>query len=671
MLNQLHNRNFYILLAADLAFFTLSLALAYAIRFTFNIPADEWAQWAGLLPWALAAKVAVFMAIGVYGGMWRYTSIPDAIRLGKASILATLVIMTGLTLANRFDGYPRSVFLADFIFTLFFCGGLRVVIRLFCANPGGSFLSVVTGRAGQDSTVRQIRLLIIGAGDAAASIIREIHSNHSSPYDVVCCLDDDAHKQGRHLLDVPVRGPIARLPHLAKQFQADEMIIAMPSVTGESMRLVIALCKSAGIPFKTLPSISSLVDGRATVNDVREVNYEDLLGRAPVRLNSAEIGNCLTGKIVAVTGAGGSIGSELCRQIIRFKPASLVLIEANEFNLYRIEKELRLDSQAPAIHPAMGRVQDRTFMQHVFRTHRPQVVYHAAACKHVPMVEANPREGILTNVVGSCVAMDVAGESGVERYVQVSTDKAVRPTNVMGACKRMTELVLQSRRPSLTRYMAVRFGNVLGSSGSVIPLFQEQIRAGGPVTITHPDMTRYFMTIPEACQLILQAGAMGEGGEIFILEMGTPVKIADMARDMIRLSGKSEQDIEIVYTGLRPGEKLFEELITQGEGIVPTGHEKIMVLRRHETSVDPLTRERLVRTQVERLVQAAETLEPARIRAALRAIIPEYTPAPGPEKGSIPDSSVEAEVIVHRKRRAPFFRPIPSPIFSNSPARIP
>ena len=627
MLQQLKNRNFYIILGADLAFFAASLIFAYGLRFSLAIPADEWARIRFLLPFLLPTKAVVFYFMGVYRGMWRYTSIPDALRLAKASILATLTLMTALTITQQFMGYSRAVFVSDCIFTLFFCGGFRIAIRLV----GTSQKSVLKlwDRGEEDSLpVRHVRLLIIGAGDAAASIIREIQGNSRSHYDVVACIDDDVRKHGQTLLEVPVRGPIEKLLFFVNRFQAEEILIAMPSVVGEEMRRIVGACKASGLPFKTLPSLGALVDGKVTVNDVREVKYEDILGRPPVQMDYAGIGKYLAGKTVAVTGAGGSIGSELCRQILRFKPAALVLIEANEFNLYRIERELLSDSRADVLRTVMGRVQDRALMANVFDKYRPHAVFHAAACKHVPMVETNPWEGILNNTIGSEVLMDVAEEFGVERFVLVSTDKAVRPTNVMGASKRVAEIALQARAPGKTRFMAVRFGNVLGSSGSVIPLFRKQIQAGGPVTVTHPEMTRYFMMIPEACQLILQAGAMGDGGEIFILEMGTPVKIADMARDMIRLSGKvPDQDVQIVYTGLRPGEKLYEELITQGEGIVATAHEKIMVLKRDGHGAAATESDRHVRAQIDRLAAAAATFEPERIKAALKEIVPEYVPA--------------------------------------------
>ena len=630
MIKQLKNRNFYIVFCIDLMLLVVSLILSYDIRFAFDIPDYEWDHIIVILPWVLAVKIVVFALAGVYRGMWRYTSIPDAVRLAQTSLLSTLIIMAGLTLANGFKGYPRSVFLADCIFTLCLCGGFRVGIRLLYMQQRKLFNLMARDQRDDDHDGKAppVRLLIIGAGDAASAIIREIQGNPRSPYKVVGCVDDDPNKQGYTLLGVTIGGPISDLPEFAESFKAAEIIIALPSVSGDRMRRIVNVCKRTGLPFKTLPSFSSMIDGRVTVNDLREVNYEDLLGRPPVRLDVREIGQYLTGKTVAVTGAGGSIGTELCRQIVRFKPAALILVEASEFNLYQIEQTLRIEYRFNALYPAMGRVQDHALMVRIFDKCRPSVVFHAAACKHVPMVEINPWEAVFNNVIGGRVIMDVSDAYGVERCVMVSTDKAVRPTSVMGASKRAIEIILQSRPLTHTRFMAVRFGNVVGSSGSAIPLFQSQIKAGGPVTVTDPEMTRYFMTIPEASQLILQAGAMGEGGEIFILEMGTPVKIADMARDLIRLSGKEpDTDIKIVYTGLRPGEKLYEELITQGEGIVQTGHEKIMVLRSDRTSADLAAHHHQVRAQVNELIMAAQSYDGARVKFLLKQLVPEYTPS--------------------------------------------
>lgn len=620
MINQLKNRNSCLLLATDVFLFALSLFQAYFLRFTFHIPAGAVRELFSILPWVIGVKIVAFLANGVYRGMYRYFSLPDAWRLTKASILATLVILAGLTYVNRFQGYSRSVFIADSIFTLFFCGGVRAGVRVLLLRR-----SRIPGLTEEDDTPpHKANLIIIGAGDAADKIIREIQHNVASPFKVVCCLDDDADKHHRSLLGVPIRGPVSHLKRYAESFHAEEALIAMPSVTGERMRAIVDICEHSGLVFRTIPSLSSLLEGDITINDIRPVNYEDLLGRPPVKLDQAVIGDYLAGKIVAVTGAGGSIGSELCRQIVRFNPKSLILIEGSEFNLYRIEMELRTEKKFTRVFPAMGRVQDKALMTKIFEHYRPEVLFHAAACKHVPMVELNPWEAVHNNVKGSAVVMDVAEAYGTERCVFISTDKAVRPTNVMGASKRVVEILLQSRLPGKTRFMAVRFGNVVGSSGSAIPLFQSQIKAGGPVTVTHPEMTRYFMTIPEACQLVLQAGAYGDGGEIFVLQMGTPVNIADMARDLIRLSGKEpDRDIQIVYTGLRPGEKLYEELITHGEGIAPTSHEKIMVLRRKAVATTEC-RDRIA-SQMDELSRNAARYDADQIKLSLKALVPEYT----------------------------------------------
>lgn len=623
MIHQFKKRNFYILIFVDTALVALSLLLAYFGRFTFDLPPGEIRRFISILPWVITVKIVVFILMDVYRGIWRYTSLPDAWRLAKASFLATLVIVAGLTVLNRFHAYPRLVFAADCIFTIFLCGSVRAGIRLHYSWRKGHGIAPDREDAPPE---HHTRLMLIGAGDAADKIIREVQGNPMSPFQVVCCLDDDVGKHHRALLGIPIRGPVSRVGNFAEKYQASEALIAMPSISGERMREIVGMCEKAGVPFKTLPSLTSLMNGKVSVNDVRPVNYEDLLGRPAVRLDLKGIGQYLAGKTVAVTGAGGSIGSEICRQIVRFNPASLVMIESSEYNLYRLEMELRTERQFPRIFPAMGRVQDRALIGRIFGVYRPQVVFHAAACKHVPMVELNPWEAVYNNVLGSQVVMDMAELYQVERGVFVSTDKAVRPTNVMGASKRIVELLMQTRPPGKTRFMAVRFGNVLGSSGSVIPQFQSQIQAGGPVTVTHPEMTRYFMTIPEACQLVLQAGALGEGGEIFVIEMGTPVKIADLARDLIRLTGKKpDRDIKIIFTGLRPGEKLYEELITHGEGIVPTSHQKIMVLRRNGAGIGGS--HETVLQGVEELVARADRHDSVGIKRAIQNLVPEYTPS--------------------------------------------
>jgi FlaA1/EpsC-like NDP-sugar epimerase len=396
------------------------------------------------------------------------------------------------------------------------------------------------------------------------------------------------------------------------------------------MRQILDICKKCSIEYKTLPGMGEIIDGRVSVKKLRDVSYEDLLGRPSVQLDKEGISQCITGRKILITGCGGSIGAELCRQVVRFQPQSLILVDACEENLFKIQMELQYEMFFNLCKTILGHIQDKSLMEDIFQKYQPQVVFHAAAYKHVPMLERNPWQAVINNVVGSSVIMEMAVKYDVERFVLVSTDKAVRPTNVMGATKRITELLLQSHQGNGKRFMAVRFGNVVGSSGSVIPLFRRQIEQGGPVTVTHPEVTRYFMTIPEAAQLIIQAGAMGEGGEIFILEMGTPVKIADMARDLITLSGKEpDKDIQILYTGLREGEKLYEELITVGEGIVTTNHEKIMVLRPngvdHAAGKGPWSREQLT-AKLSILYDAANRHDARAIKKTLQEIVPEYSP---------------------------------------------
>jgi FlaA1/EpsC-like NDP-sugar epimerase len=473
----------------------------------------------------------------------------------------------------------------------------------------------------------RIRLLIIGAGDAAARVISEIQSNINSPYEPVCCLDDDPTKYGRNLLGVPVRGPIERLAHFVKKFNPNMILIAIPSIGGNRMREITGYCVSTGLPFKTLPSIHSFIDGRVSINSLRDVNYEDFIGRAPVKLDTENIGKYITNKTILVTGAGGSIGSELCRQIMKFQPALVILVDSSEYNLHQIDLDLKLThgKHAP-VHAILGKIQDEPLMKWVFQKFHPAVVFHAAAYKHVPILELNPWEGIFTNVVGTWVVMQCAEKSGTERMVLVSTDKAVNPTSVLGATKRLAELMMHTYNSSVTKFMSVRFGNVVGSSGSVIQVFERQIKMGGPVTITHPDITRYFMSIPEACQLILQAGALGKGKEIFVLQMGEPVKIIDMARDLIRLAGKEpDRDIEIIYTGLRPGEKLHEELIAEGEKVSQTPHEKIMVL----TSEVQTFRADQIEEALNELISVSQTFDAQKVRLALKKYVPEYTPYTG------------------------------------------
>lgn len=627
MKHQLKNRHFYLMIASDVVLFFLAHLMAYLIRFEFAPSQTELWQFMVVLPWLIPLKLIVFFIFGLYRGMWRYTSVRDFWRLVEACFVSMLLIMAVILFAYRFREFSRAVYLLDAGFTFLLAGGLRMGIRSY-------FAAEERKQAGRNDSAypkRRKKVLIIGAGAAGEKILREIFDNYQIHYDVAGFVDDDPNKMGRTIHGVPVLGTVERLPEIVEKENIEEALIAIPSAGGEQMRRVVDICKGCNVFYKTLPGIGEIIDGRVSVKVLRDVRYEDLLGRPPVHLDITGITDYIGGRVILITGCGGSIGSELCRQVIKFRPRALVLLDASESNLYLIQMELQHEIRFESFHAVLGHVQDRSLMQSIFKKFRPQVVFHAAAYKHVPILEKNPWKAVDNNILGSQVVMELAVEHNVERFVLVSTDKAVRPTNVMGASKRVTELLLQRLQGESTRFMAVRFGNVVGSSGSVIPLFRRQIEQGGPVTVTHPEVNRFFMTIPEAAQLIIQAGAMGEGGEIFILEMGTPVRILDMARDLIRLSGKEpERDIKIVFTGLREGEKLYEELITVGEGIVPTKHEKILVLRtngeENRGSNNSAEHEDRLNAGLRRLYDAATRHEALAIKKILGEVVPEYTP---------------------------------------------
>ncbi|MGX9366232.1 polysaccharide biosynthesis protein [Desulfoplanes sp. PS50] len=628
MLRQLLNRNLYLVLGTDLLVFSLALILSFWIRFDFEPEAQYLVKMWALFPVMVPVKIAVMFIFGLYQGMWRYTDIRDSWALLKAVVISEITSIALLYMLGYFSGFPRSIFLIDGVLSFVLAGGVRVAVRTFYLHRGNfSAGALLPGKIYVRRCRDLHRVLIVGAGNAGEKVLREIIENPELGYQVVGFLDDRGDKQGRSVHGVPVLGTIDDVTRIASEQGVHEILIAIPTATGTQMRRVVGACKSADIRYKTLPSIGNLIDGSVSINQFRDVSYEDLLGRQPVRLENAAISAYLTDKIVMITGAGGSIGSELVRQVIKYEPKLVILYERGEHNLYSIQMQMEYEMHFTRYVPVLGRVQDQVLMDKIMKVYHPEVVFHAAAYKHVPMVECNPWEAIYNNIWGSHVVMETAENNRVDRFVLVSTDKAVRPTNVMGASKRATELLMQSRPGGHTKFMAVRFGNVVGSSGSVIPLFKQQIRQGGPVTVTHPEMTRYFMTIPEACQLIIQAGTMGRGGEIFILKMGTPVRIADMARDLIRLSGREpELDIPITYTGLRPGEKLFEELITHGEGVVDTEHEEIMVLRPENDGqvLDPGYREILM-WQIEELIAKAKEYDAAGIKDKLQNIVPEYS----------------------------------------------
>jgi FlaA1/EpsC-like NDP-sugar epimerase len=628
MLHQLKNPHLYFMILGEVALFIAAYFLAYLIRFEFSLGPKELKQLFLALPWFVLLKMIVFFSMDLYRGMWRYTGIRDFWRLGLACLFAMLLGLAAVALFFPKMGYSRAVFLIDSGLTFLLSGTLRLSIRSFFQFwPRRNSAGIHHDRPHHRKSV-----LIIGAGAAGEKILREIIENEGLNYHVKGFIDDDPIKLGRSIHGVKVMGRVEQLPDLLDDEDIEEILIAVPSVQGEKMRRIVNVCKECNVPYKTLPGIGEIIDGRVSIKNLRDVSYEDLLGRPPVHLDETGIRECLQDHVIMITGCGGSIGSELCRQVIRFKPQRLILVDAGEENLFNIQMELQNELNFHDYHPLLADIKDRALMKSVFNKYRPSIIFHAAAYKHVPMLERNPWEAVFNNIQGSRVLMEMAIEHNVQRFVLVSTDKAVRPTNVMGASKRVAELLLQSFRKngSGTLFMAVRFGNVVGSSGSVIPLFRRQIEQGGPVTVTHPEVTRYFMTIPEAAQLIIQAGAMGQGGEIFILEMGTPVRIAEMAKDLIRLSGREpEKDIRIIYTGLREGEKLYEELITSGEGIVETVHKKIMVLKADGIWNGSHDVERFIKwlhAGLNELYGYAEQHDAKAIKSCLVKMIPEYTP---------------------------------------------
>lgn len=580
------SRNLYVILASDIVLISLSLYFAHLIRFDFLIPDWAFVKFLNMLPFVVVIKVLCFFLFDLYKGMWRYTSLMDLVNIVKASTIATVTIIVLILFLTRFVNVSRSVFVIDWCFTILFVLGLRLSTRVYYEKYTGvghvNFFRELIRVVFKKKSLSEKEVIIIGAGSCGEKIVREIKENQGIRYRVLGFLDDDFKKIGRKIHGISVINSIDALEHTILSTGASEVIIAMPSAPAQRLRTIVEYCKRCKIQYKIVPNMGELINGKVTVNSIREVEYRDLLGREPVVLDNEKIGGYIGGKTILVSGAGGSIGSELCKQICRFTPECLILLERAESSLYEIDLQLKRDFPYISTLPMLADIQDKEELIEIFQKYKPNIVFHAAAYKHVPMLEAHPWKAVDNNIVGTENIVEVTEQFKCEKFVLVSTDKAVNPTNIMGASKRIAELIVQNRNTtsqSMTKFITVRFGNVIGSVGSVIPLFKKQIKEGGPVTVTHPDMIRYFMLIPEACQLILQSGAMGRGGEIFILEMGEPVKINEMAKDLIRFSGfEPDVDIKIEFTGLRPGEKLYEELMTDDENVIPTSHKKIMVL---------------------------------------------------------------------------------------------
>ena len=552
--------------AHDLVAIALAWLGAYWLRFNMGyVPHVFWQQGVRLLPAILVVQGLVFWGMGLYRGLWRFASVPDLLRIFKAIVVSTVASAFVLFLWVRLAWVPRSAFVLDGLLLTMLLGGPRFFYRFF-KDRG---LYQLAGK----------KALIAGAGRAGEMLVRDLLRDSGIGFRPVAFVDDNPRRIGQEIHGVPVVGDCGQLPQVAERLEVDIVFIAVTEAKASHMRRLIELCERTGRPFRILPGLQSVVDGQVTVSELREVRIEDLLGREPVLLHQAEIAAGVGGKAVLVTGAGGSIGSELCRQIAQLAPRRLILFERSEFNLYHIELELRRDHPDLSLLPVLGDVRDAVLVNRVLGREHPDMIFHAAAYKHVPMLEGQSRAAVMNNVFGTETLAVAADRHGCAVFLLISTDKAVNPSNIMGATKRAAEILCQEMNSrSQTRFLTVRFGNVLGSAGSVIPLFKAQIASGGPVTVTHRDITRYFMTIPEACGLILQSSVIGEGGEIFVLDMGEPVRIGYLAEQLILLSGKQPgQDIEIVYTGLRPGEKLYEELFYADETLLETVHPKIRV----------------------------------------------------------------------------------------------
>ena len=553
----------------QLAIFLFSGIAAFLLRFDFTIPKEYQAHlWAGLCIWAVA-KVFVFQLFRLDRGWWRYVSVPDLLRVAYANLAGSALGGAGILLFAP-PGFPRSIYFVDFLVCSITTAGVRLAVRIV------SEFSRIVPRS------EEKRALIYGAGDAGTSLLREIRQNPAMAYDVAGFIDDDPVKTGATIYRTKVLGTGEALPSLVKVYGIDMVLIALPSATGREMTAILKHCQEAGVAYKTVPSFAEILETGSLASGIRDVNVEDLLGRNPVYLDESGIRGKIENKVVAVTGAAGSIGSELCRQIARFQPAAIVAYDCAETALFYIDREMSESFPGLKFRPEIGDIRNLQRLNEVFAKYRPSILYHAAAYKHVPMMEAHVFEAVENNVIGTWNVAIAAAENGIADFVMISSDKAVRPTSVIGVTKRIAELLIHALQNGRTKYVSVRFGNVLGSNGSVIPLFKQQIAARKPVTVTHPDMRRYFMTIPEAAQLVIQASTMGNGGEIFVLDMGQPVRILDLANNLILLSGlRPGEDVKIVFTGIRPGEKLYEELAHLDEEMQPTFHQKIKNFATH------------------------------------------------------------------------------------------
>ena len=573
-----------LLVVLDIIIINISLISAYLVRFDGqfdSIPHEFADNMFHLAIVATVVKTICFMFFKLYSSLWKYAGIYELVSIVGGSFISNTLMLSYMFVTRT--GAPRSIFIITFLLDIFLVGGVRFAYRMVRRILKGEVIRIKNAK----------RVLIVGGGDAGAIIVRELKSHPELKSIPVAIIDDDPDKIGRKINGIPILGDRSDIVNIVNKREIDEIIIAIPSASKKAINDIYIECSKTDCKFKILPSVTELIDETVTIQKIREVNIDDLLGREPVCLNCDEISSYLKGQVVLVTGGGGSIGSEICRQIATFEPGQLIVLDNYENSLYDVQNELIFKYPELNLIPVIASIREMPRLESVFAAYMPNVVFHAAAHKHVPLMEANPTEAVKNNVFGTLNVAECSDRFGVKRFVLISTDKAVNPTNIMGATKRIAEMIIQAiNRHSKTEFVAVRFGNVLGSNGSVIPLFKRQIEQGGPVTVTHPEVIRYFMTIPEAVQLVLQAGAMAKGGEIFVLDMGQPVKIYDLARNLIKLSGfEPDEDIKIEFTGLRPGEKLYEELLLAEEGLRATRNDKIHVAQPVFTDLALLRRE--------------------------------------------------------------------------------
>lgn len=603
----INTRTFFALLHDVLAA-VVAWALAYQLRFNFSVPVEHGQQMVQSLAWVVLLQATVFVSFGLYRGVWRFASVSDLKRIVLSVALAAVLVAAMLFMIRTPTVIPRSVLILDPLLLVIMMGGSRFTYRAWKEH----MLYGMTLKQGDP-------VIVLGAGEAAIALVKDLA--RSTQWRVIGLLDDDSSMVGREIFGIKVLGSIKRLAEIHERLNVSYVIVAMPSAHHQKRRQAIELANELGLEVLTVPAIDDLMSGKVSVSQIRKVDVEDLLGRDAVKLDNTGLQHLIESQVVLVSGAGGSIGSELCRQIVKYKPTTLICLDLSEFSLYQLEQELSALKLTTKLVYLTCDVKNRVRIDNLLKQYKPSVAFHAAAYKHVPMMEnGNVWEALSNNVVGTHTLAQACKDAGVAKFVLISTDKAVNPTNVMGASKRLAEMVCQGLQGhDSTKFVIVRFGNVLGSSGSVIPKFREQIAKGGPITITHPEITRYFMSIPEAAQLVMQAGLMGKGGEIFVLDMGEPVKIADLAADMIRLSGLQADEIKIEYVGLRPGEKLYEELLADDEHTMPTPHEKLRIAQAR--TADAAWVKKLLKW-----IESAHSVNEHHIKTELAIWVEEYSP---------------------------------------------